>query len=211
MKKKAIKRDTVREGLFLHRRIVVDFTGETTREIKDALFESCMAASPRGRVQKWRLHAERLGVGIEDLREAESLIDDRGNVENLDRFDRCMAQARLKIEIAQSDETYVPRVARDVKIEMGRGRSHTKEKLKGVLLAIEDLRLKNPLLKNKRGAIWERLRKLDKDNPPWTCEKDGTRYEITFSDKDKLVHKEITKKGETPKTISKGTFINNYF
>lgn len=89
-------------------------------------------------------------------------------------------------------------------------KSHTKGRLPGVVLAIEDLRLKNPDFQKKRKSIWDHLRKLEKQGTPWNLTKDGTRYEITFSDKDTLIHKEITKRGETTKTISKDTFRIHY-
>lgn len=69
----------------------------------DALHESLSAASPRGRIRRWRPHAERLGVAGGLLNEAETLMDDRGAVEEMDRFDALLAQAQLEIERAQNE------------------------------------------------------------------------------------------------------------
>jgi len=95
---------------------------------------------------------------------------------------------------------------------IGEGKSHTKGKLRGVLLAIEDIRLRNPLLRNKRLPIWNHLKKLEKQGTPWNLTKDGIRYEISFSGKDTLIHKEFSKKGEaSEKELSKQTFKIHYF
>ena len=85
-----------------------------------------------------------------------------------------------------------------------------KEKLKGVLLAIENIRLENPRFQNKRTVIWNHLRKLDKEGTPWTYEKDNVRYEIIFKGKNTLIQKKITEKRENKNYLQKTSFIN-YF
>jgi hypothetical protein len=98
-----VEKYTVRRGAFLHQK-----AKGTGPDIGEALVESIKAASPHGRVEKWKGHAERLGVGLDYLREAETLIDDHGDVEEIDRFDRCMAGAQADIEAAQNEITFIP-------------------------------------------------------------------------------------------------------
>jgi hypothetical protein len=102
----AVEKYIVRRGVFLHQK-----AKGSGSDIGEALLESLEAASPQGRVDKWKEHAERLGVGLDYLREAESLIDDHGEVENFDRFERCMAAAQADIEAAQVEITLVPLAA----------------------------------------------------------------------------------------------------
>lgn len=90
------KRSKVQAGPFEHEWIETD--GGDTHTIEELL----EAASPQGRLRKWRPHADRLGVAGDLLDEAASLIGERGNVDNMDRFDYLLAQVQLEIERAQN-------------------------------------------------------------------------------------------------------------
>ena len=95
-------------------------------------------------------------------------------------------------------------------------KSHTKEKLKGVLLAIEHLRKENPkLYAGRRTPIWDKLKELARKGTPLVRSENDIQYKLTFEG-DTLVHQEITQKeGKQPKEVktnlSRGSFINNYF
>lgn len=91
-------------------------------------------------------------------------------------------------------------------------KSHKKGKLPGILLAIKEIKENKPQFKNKRAAIWDYMRKLEKQGTPWSITADGTCYQITFPDKDTLIHKTSTKQGKTvEQLISKRTFLIHYF
>jgi hypothetical protein len=103
------------------------------------------------------------------------------------------------------------------KAKMDHPKSHTKGKLPGVVLAIEDLRRIDPGLCHKRKAIWNHLRDLatakdKKPAAPWTLTKDGIRYEIAFRDRNTLIHKKTEKKGKTiSENLTWDTFNKKYF
>ena len=86
----------------------------------DAISEALERATPRGRVKRWRPHADRLSVAGDLLNEAESLIDDQGNVENMDRFTLLMAQIEIIIERAQNE-------ALDIYGKVGRQARHNEK------------------------------------------------------------------------------------
>jgi hypothetical protein len=106
-----VEKYQVRRGAFLHHRIKGSAQDINSKEFLDCL----KAASPRGRIEVWKGHAERLGVGLGYLAEAESLIDEHGIVKNLDRFDWCMVGAIADIEAAQNEITFVPLAIEGVK------------------------------------------------------------------------------------------------
>lgn len=91
----------------------VERAGEMA-EIGKAMQE---ALSPRGRIRRWREHADRLNVAGDLLDAAEALMDERGTVERIDRFDALLAQAEISIERAQNE-------ALDVYGETGRAARH---------------------------------------------------------------------------------------
>lgn len=122
------KRTQYRVGPFMRTALngkLVDANGNSTEQPGDidTLAEALQEATPRGRVKRWRPHAERLNVAGDLLNEAESLIDDQGNVENMDRFTLLMAQIEITIERAQNE-------ALDIYGKVGRQARHI-EKLCG--------------------------------------------------------------------------------
>jgi hypothetical protein len=92
---------------FVNEQISIDLKKSKAGDL-EALVESLQAASPRGRVAKWKPHAERLGVGLDHLAKAERLIDGTGEVLDLETFSHHMAYAQNEIELAQVEETFVP-------------------------------------------------------------------------------------------------------
>lgn len=94
-----------RRGAFDHVTVSIDLTEPAS---VDDLKESLQAASPRGRIEKWKPHAERLQVAPDDLREAESLIDAEGSVADTDRFNLCMARVVHAIDLSQIEATVTP-------------------------------------------------------------------------------------------------------
>lgn len=104
----SVKKKTYRRGPFVHTKTDVRFDGENQTDEFAALMEILEAATPKGRIAKWKPHAERLQVGLDDLYAAEDLIDDHGTVSNMDRFDLCLTRAVEAIEIAQAEKTIVP-------------------------------------------------------------------------------------------------------
>ena len=109
-----IKRSKCRRGPFIHEQIKVDTTGEITEEKIEAITEIFTAASPANQVKKWQVHAERLGVGVELLKKAESLIDSRGHVPaaDWDRFQHLLIKVQSDVEAVQTEETLIPEVAK---------------------------------------------------------------------------------------------------
>jgi hypothetical protein len=117
----------------------------------------------------------------------------------------------LKLLAASLTASAQPFALRGISSAIGEDKSHTKGKLRGVLLAVEETRRAYPNLAKKRLAAWEHLRRLDKAGTPWTLNDEGTIYRITFKDKDTLVLTTATKKGEEAKTLKKSTFMQKYF
>jgi hypothetical protein len=97
-----VERTEYRRGAFLHG--IVKGAGDD----REGFTKMLEANSERGRIAKWKPHAERLGVGLDDLAEAESLIDDRGRVADIDRFDLHLTRARADIDLEQVEKTFVP-------------------------------------------------------------------------------------------------------
>lgn len=104
----SVKKQKHRRGGFVHESVSVKLDGKDAAESISATKDMLSAASPQGRVQKWKAHAERLGAGLEDLRAAESLIDGRGHVAEIDRFDLYLSRAVHAIDLAQMEEKIVP-------------------------------------------------------------------------------------------------------
>ena len=94
-----------RRGAFDHTTVSIDLTEPASI---DDLKDSLQAASPRGRIEKWKPHAERLQVGLDDLREAESLIDAEGSVADMGRFDLCILRVVHAVDLAQIEATITP-------------------------------------------------------------------------------------------------------
>lgn len=97
----ATKRRKARAGLFERERITVTapFTAEDFQTFSGML----EAATPRGRVATWRPHAERLGVAVDLLDQAASLIDDKGDTgDRFWQFDALVTQAVAHIVEAQN-------------------------------------------------------------------------------------------------------------
>lgn len=119
--------------------------------------------------------------------------------------------ATLKLLAASITTGAQPFTLRGIETAIGQDKSHTKEKLRGVLLAVEKTRQAHPNLAKKRLAIWDLWRHRDKTGRPWTTDSDGITYRITFRDKNTLVLTATTEKGEEAKLLKKSTFIQKYF
>lgn len=104
----SVKRRKIRRGAFIHEAVSVKVDGKDAAESVNATKDMLFAASPQGRLKKWKTHAERLGVGLEDIQKAEYLIDGKGHVAKMDRFDLYMSRAIHAIDLAQMEEKIVP-------------------------------------------------------------------------------------------------------
>lgn len=102
-----IERKKIIIGAFEHEIITGSGSDMAAPEVQEAL----RAASPQGRIAKWKPHAERLGVGLKDLANAESLIDESGSVSDMTAFKLFMEKAIHAINIEQMERLVVPEVA----------------------------------------------------------------------------------------------------
>lgn len=73
----------------------------------EALVEIIKAASPQGQISTWRPHADRLRIAGDLLDQAETLLDENGNLLNVDRFYALMSKVQLLIERAQNESLNV--------------------------------------------------------------------------------------------------------
>jgi hypothetical protein len=129
----SVKKTTFHQLGFLRTMVHGTFSDTDTAEEQEltieAMQEGITAASPRGRIAKWRPHAERLGCGLDALREAEALIDgSTGTVANYDRFCRFLSDAVRAIEAAQVQETIIPAAVRGIAFTEGKDKGLTKVK-----------------------------------------------------------------------------------
>ena len=108
----SVKRTTYRRGAFEHTAIEGHFSKDEAPEerkaTEDAMKETLRAASPRSRVKEWKAHAERLRIELYALREAETLIDEKGHVTEMDRFDLCMSRAAHAMDLVMIEQTIMP-------------------------------------------------------------------------------------------------------
>jgi len=95
-------------GAFIDEVIYVKNDGQDPAGTRNSVKEILSAATPRGRIAKWKGHAERLAVGLEEILEAECLIDNRGKVSDMNLFDLLLSRAVHKIDLAQNEKTIIP-------------------------------------------------------------------------------------------------------
>jgi len=100
----SIKKTKYRVGPFERGHVEIDMYKPSAL---DAALELLKANSPADRIATWRPHAERLGVAVDLLDEAQELIDKNGEVQSMGRFDGLLARAELAIERAQNESLNV--------------------------------------------------------------------------------------------------------
>ena len=159
-------------GPFSYKNITVtlnpppDLQGEDLKrywlEHKNAVWEILFGASSLGRIERWRPHAERLGVGLKDFKEAEGLAQ-HWEVTKTDRFDYLMAGVEADIENAQNEKTYVPLAIRDVRRQAGCRKGGAAPKKQDAALEAIKLILEKAENKSTRG-LWEYFRKNHRVN-----------------------------------------------
>lgn len=118
-----VEKKKIRRGAFVFEEVHVKL-GKTPPAPEDigAFLEILCGASPTGLIAAWKPHAERLGVGLEDLVKAEGLIDEQGTVDDTTAFDLHMERAKADIQIAQNEETIVPVAKYGIKTQEERRR-----------------------------------------------------------------------------------------
>lgn len=94
---------------------------QKSEEGRTALIEALQAAGPRGDINRWRPLANKVGAGIEKLAEAESLIDNLGNVssDNLPLFKKLFNEARQEIALESNEITVIPLAKKGQKFNDG--------------------------------------------------------------------------------------------
>ena len=95
-------------------------------------------------------------------------------------------------------------------VKAGQNKSHTKEKLRGIILAIQKLYKDNPSLKGKRAAIWDELKRQERKGKPFQITEGNIQYTILFNGEILIQEKNIAGK-KTTQTIKRATFIQHYF
>jgi len=117
-----------------HRRGAYTYTEFELCDGAQALGEMIRAATPRGRIAKWRGHAKRLGVGIDNIDAAEAMIDTNGHVPpgSWDRFDLLMKRAVSDIEMAQVEESIIPKAQQGINYSGEQSARAKKPRKKGI-------------------------------------------------------------------------------
>lgn len=159
-------------------------------EHKNAVWEILFGASSLGRIERWRPHAERLGVGLKDYEEAKNLAQ-HWEESRADRFNELMTGLEAEIEHAQYEKTIVPYAIRDVRRQAGcpKGGAAPK-KQEAVLKAIKRIKRKNRI-KTARG-LWEFFRDNHSEDNQYCLNK---RVEIYFHPDPRDTFREAWKKG----------------
>ena len=156
------KRTKYRVGPFTHTNLHVEFVDADGNNVEqpgdiDAISEALEGVTPRGQVKRWRPHAERLNVAGDLLNEAESLIDDQDNVENMDRFTLLMAQIEITIERAQNEALDIyGKVGRQSRTQRERANKRWAERAE-VLEIIKRLATRPEYQDYRPGELWDHL------------------------------------------------------
>jgi len=101
--------------------VTFDDPAHPTPQEQQLLKQFTKGLPPRDQVDRWKPHAQRLGVSLEDLAMAESLIDQGGHVKprGKETFKACLARLQLAVELAQAEQTFIPLAVKGQKFDKG--------------------------------------------------------------------------------------------